>query len=262
MGPHLFECSGNANPSNFGLMSVAEWDGIPLLDVVQRLKPAPEATGVLVSGFDHIGQVSQRSIVGASWVFPLKTLEQLNPHLAVRMNGAPRMRMVYLPHPVMGKTEAEIRGYVFGNSPVTGRPVMQEVVEGLTQPLSEEDRKDAGFVRSTPRLCEPGTEEELNQKFLDNNWTDKLPVVLPTLERVAAMLKGTSRKADEIVGHHAATHFREEWTCTVEQVAGLEAQEAALRATGCSKLFAEQASSVSRREGLAGALDFVRERVG
>ena len=27
----------------------------------------------------------------------------------VRMNGAPRMRQVYLPHPVMGKTPAEIR---------------------------------------------------------------------------------------------------------------------------------------------------------
>lgn len=89
MGPHLFECSGNANPANFGLMSVAEWEGIPLTEVVARLKPSQEATGVLVSGFDHIGQNSQRSIVGASWVYPLATLEKLAPFLAVRMNGAP-----------------------------------------------------------------------------------------------------------------------------------------------------------------------------
>ena len=83
-------CSSDlANPSNFGLMSVAEWDGIPLAEVVQRLKPTKDATGVLVSGYDHIGQVSQRSIVGASWVFPLETLAKLNPHLAIRMNGAP-----------------------------------------------------------------------------------------------------------------------------------------------------------------------------
>jgi DNA invertase Pin-like site-specific DNA recombinase len=32
-------------------------------------------------------------------------------------------------------------------------------------------------------------------------------------------------------------------TSTIEQVAGLEAQEVALGATGCTKLFAEQASS-------------------
>lgn len=89
MGPHLFECSGNANPSNFGLMSVAEWEGIPLVEVVSRLKPGKEATGVLVSGFDHIGQVSQRSIVGASWVYPLATLDKLGAFLAVKMNGVP-----------------------------------------------------------------------------------------------------------------------------------------------------------------------------
>ena len=137
----------------------------------------------------------------------------------VRMNGAPRMRQVYLPHPVMGKTPAEIRGYVFGASPVSGKPVMQEVVEGLTQALNDDDRRGLTFARNTPRLCEAASEEALNQQFLDNNWTDKLPVVLPTLERVAAMLKHTSRKPDEVVGHHAATHFREEWECTVEQVA-------------------------------------------
>ena len=89
MGPHLFECSGNGNPSNFGLMSVAEWEGIPLAEVVARLKPTKHATGVLVSGFDHIGQVSQRSIVGASWVYPLASLDTLGAFLAVRMNGEP-----------------------------------------------------------------------------------------------------------------------------------------------------------------------------
>ncbi len=89
MGPQLFECSGNGNPSNFGLMSVAEWEGIPLTGIVDGLKPTKDATAVLVSGFDHIGQVSQRSIVGASWVFPLASLDKLGAYLAVRMNGEP-----------------------------------------------------------------------------------------------------------------------------------------------------------------------------
>ena len=87
MGPHLFECSGNGSNRAFGLMSVAEWDGIPLAEVVARLKPSKDATAVLVSGYDHIGQVSQRSIVGASWVFPLSSLETLGAFLATRMNG-------------------------------------------------------------------------------------------------------------------------------------------------------------------------------
>lgn len=48
-------------------------------------------------------------------------------------------------------------------------------------------------------------------------------------------------------------------TSTSEQVAGLEAQERNLRATGCTKLFAEQVSSVAQRDQLAAALDFVRD---
>lgn len=42
MGPHLFECSGNANPSNFGLMSVTAWEGIPLTSVAAGLRPTKE----------------------------------------------------------------------------------------------------------------------------------------------------------------------------------------------------------------------------
>jgi len=119
----------------------------------------------------------------------------------------------------MGKTAEQIEGYVYGLSPISRKSVMQEVVEGLTQPLNDEDRKGHTFTRATPRLCESASEAELNRLFLDNNWTDKLPIVLPTVERVAEMMRHTSRKPDEIVGHHTATHFREVWECTVEQVA-------------------------------------------
>ncbi|MEA1015035.1 recombinase family protein [Sphingosinicella sp. LY1275] len=48
-------------------------------------------------------------------------------------------------------------------------------------------------------------------------------------------------------------------TSTAEQVAGLEAQEAQLLATGCTRLFKETVSSVAVRAQLAAALDFVRE---
>jgi hypothetical protein len=72
---------------------------------------------------------------------------------------------------------------------------------------------------STPRLVEPATEDELQQLFLDNNWTDKLPIVLPTEERVAKMLAHTSRKPQEIVGRMQPTANRGLWEYTVEKVA-------------------------------------------
>jgi DNA invertase Pin-like site-specific DNA recombinase len=48
-------------------------------------------------------------------------------------------------------------------------------------------------------------------------------------------------------------------TSSVEQVAGLEAQERELQAAGANKLFTERVSSVGRREQLEAAIDFCRE---
>jgi DNA invertase Pin-like site-specific DNA recombinase len=48
-------------------------------------------------------------------------------------------------------------------------------------------------------------------------------------------------------------------TSTVEQVAGLEAQERDLRAAGVERVFAEQISSVATRSQLEAVLDFIRE---
>jgi len=47
-------------------------------------------------------------------------------------------------------------------------------------------------------------------------------------------------------------------TSTVEQIAGLEAQERELQAAGAEKVFSERVSSVAKREQLASALDFCR----
>src|SRR5215470_18954178 len=111
-----------------------------------------------------------------------------------RVNGIPRARVAFVPQPVMGKSPGELRAYVDGNDPVTGRPVMQEVIEGLTRPFDAEDLAKVTYERTTPRLVEPASEEDLHQLFLENNWTDNLPIILPTEERVAEMLAHTSHK--------------------------------------------------------------------
>jgi DMSO/TMAO reductase YedYZ molybdopterin-dependent catalytic subunit len=87
MGVHLIECSGNANPQNFGLMSAVEWDGVPLARLLERVPRPPGAAGVLVSGVDHEQPGSRQSLPGASWVLSLDALDRLAPFLAVRMNG-------------------------------------------------------------------------------------------------------------------------------------------------------------------------------
>ena len=54
-----------------------------------------------------------------------------------RTQGLPEAPRAFVPQPVMGKSAAELAAYVEGNDPVTGRPVMQEVIEALTGALEE-----------------------------------------------------------------------------------------------------------------------------
>ena len=136
-----------------------------------------------------------------------------------RANGMPRTRQAFVPQPVVDKTPQQLRDYIEGLDPTTKRPFMQEVIEGLSQPLDEEDLKGLSFDRNTPRLVEPSAEDDLQRLFLDNGWTDHLPVILPTEKRVAAMLKGTSHPPEKVVGRMRPTAYREFWELTVEKVA-------------------------------------------
>ena len=46
---------------------------------------------------------------------------------------------------------------------------------------------------------------------------------------------------------------------TTDQIAGMDAQQRDLAATGCNKLFTEQVSSVAQRDQLSAVLDFARD---
>jgi hypothetical protein len=52
-----------------------------------------------------------------------------------KMAGLPQAARAFVPQPVMGKTADELKAYVHGRDPVSGRPVMQEIIEALTGAL-------------------------------------------------------------------------------------------------------------------------------
>ena len=134
-------------------------------------------------------------------------------------NGMPTTRQAYVPQPVVDQTATQLRSKIEGVDPISQRPFMQEVIEGLSAPLNDNDLKGVSFERTTSQLLEPDTEDNLRNLFTENSWTDFLPITLPTEERVAEMLKGTSRAPDEVVGRLRPTAFREYWEFTVEKVA-------------------------------------------
>jgi DMSO/TMAO reductase YedYZ molybdopterin-dependent catalytic subunit len=89
MGLHLMECAGNVRLTRFGLISVANWEGVPLVDVLSHVKMKPGASRVCISGFDRYANPSLTSKSGASWIFPIEELKASRAFLATGMNGQP-----------------------------------------------------------------------------------------------------------------------------------------------------------------------------
>jgi len=130
------------------------------------------------------------------------------------------IRYVGVPFPFSGQPRSVLKGYVEGKDTVSGKPMMQAIMEGLTKPLTAEEKMSGVPSEATPepRLLVADTEDNLQRLFKDRNWTDFNPVILPTEDRVAAMLKGTSHKPDEVVKSAAGT-FGTRRPFTVEKVA-------------------------------------------
>ncbi len=113
-----------------------------------------------------------------------------------------------------------MESYLEGKDSVSGMPLMQAIVDCLTKPLTDEETKTGVPPQAAPepRFLTPDTEDNLQRLFKDKHWTDYNPVILPTEERVAAMLKGTSHKSEELVKKESGT-FGTTRPFTVEKVA-------------------------------------------
>jgi hypothetical protein len=117
-------------------------------------------------------------------------------------NGSP-IRYLAFPFPVAGQPQSVHHRYIFeGNDVVSGKPMMQAFIDALTAPLTEKEKYRGPAPEPQPKVSRflgPDTERNLQQLFIDNDWTDYLPIVLPTEERVAEMLEGTTHKPDEVI---------------------------------------------------------------
>lgn len=133
-----------------------------------------------------------------------------------RLNGTPQAPHVFVPTPIVGKTAEELRAYVEGADPVSGRPVVEELLDGF---MRSPDPGPPAAAAAPEWLLELAPEERLRELFLARGWTDGLPIVLPTPERVEAMLAHTTHDRGEVVGRLRPAETRPAWSFTVEQVA-------------------------------------------
>ncbi len=88
---------------------------------------------------------------------------------------------------------------------------IEPLLEALTRPLTDEEKKSGKWEPEQPRIVFEGTLNEA-EVFFDQSeniagildapfamYTDGLPVRMPTEERVKEMLTGTSHKPDEVI---------------------------------------------------------------
>ena len=123
-----------------------------------------------------------------------------NAHLSAEDNGVPNMRIVAV---------AADKFYRERISKERAAPVaaayFDEMIAKLTQPVTVEEKspKTKTSSRDTIKVTGESLEaalENLNDQFLSSQWTDGLPVVAPTVERVKWMLSGTTRSPEEELG--------------------------------------------------------------
>jgi len=133
-------------------------------------------------------------------------------------SGYPTQRLYFCPMPIAGTSNEYNAQVVRGNDPVTGKPLFQEIVDGLTI-ANADDTKTGDILTQRPATYGPDTPEKLGELLQTKKYTDFLPVVLPTLSKVNDMLKGTSHKRDEVIGSMRSTGYWKNRSYTVENIA-------------------------------------------
>lgn len=124
--------------------------------------------------------------------------------IAVRREGA-MIRYVALPFPYNGISSDSMSG------------IPQQIEQGLTKPLNTDECAAGTYSpKKPPRVCVEGTLSEIQDYYYRSSMTDGLPIIPPTEENVAEMLKGTSHSPDEVVTYKMAP---EKMKVTVENVA-------------------------------------------
>lgn len=111
-----------------------------------------------------------------------------------RNNGVAVMRVAQYSGAFATHSVEELKGN-------TREILWPQIVDALTRPISEEERSagissNAGDIRDDAFF---GTVDEINAYFSEMKWSDGLPIVPPTFEKVESYLKYTDMKWDETV---------------------------------------------------------------
>jgi hypothetical protein len=125
--------------------------------------------------------------------------------------GFPKIRVAEYPgHISTHKKEIRLKNYQ--------EALLPQIRTLLTKPVPEE--KVAKSSDPGPReIVFKGSFEEINKYFYENMWSDGLPIVPPTIEKVEEFLKYMDRSPEEVVGSYLPSNrVATVWTVAVNGV--------------------------------------------
>jgi hypothetical protein len=120
---------------------------------------------------------------------------------AARINGVPWIRTVHVSRTLPGPEDVD--------------RIMKPLMDALVRPLNAQEMASGRWELPHPRVLFEGTLEDAQEFYSQSEiiptlqnapfckYTDGLPIVIPTEERVEKMLKGTSHKPDEVLKFQA-----------------------------------------------------------
>jgi hypothetical protein len=104
--------------------------------------------------------------------------------------GRSEVRTAVIPHPIGGLDAQQVED--------RSRHALQDIIEKLTVP-----RVDVSSVprEETPRMLDvSGSWEDINAYFYAQRWTDGLPIVPPTADKVESLVAAAGRSGDTVLG--------------------------------------------------------------
>lgn len=106
--------------------------------------------------------------------------------------GLPEMAIAEYPGVPMNDSDEDFRRKV-------EEYLYPRVVEGLSKAVASTASENAEAPAPRDIVCR-GTLDEVQQYFHERSWSDGLPFVPPTVDRVNAFLRFTQRDSDEVIG--------------------------------------------------------------
>ncbi|MCC6534199.1 MAG: hypothetical protein IT531_16745 [Burkholderiales bacterium] len=107
--------------------------------------------------------------------------------------GIADLRIAHYPGTPMVDSHAALRTKV-------EQDLLPAIVDGLSSARSVKRERESLPEPAPREIVLRGTLEEVNERFYDAGWTDGLPVVPPTLERIERFLRFTERAPDAAIG--------------------------------------------------------------